>query len=447
MPAETASLCPICLGKISAFRIIKNNKVYLEKKCPVHGMFSSLLWSDAAGHDAWAERSKHAAVFQTDSGKPGNCPHECGPCGDHEGEACVAVFHLLDECNLKCPVCFAAAAPEKNGNRISLNDIRKMYNTCLRQKVPPSIQLSGGEATLRDDLPEIIRIGKQMGFRHIQVNTNGIRFAFEPEYLLSLKSAGVDLIYLQFDGVSDDVYRSLRGREMLGLKMEALSNCRRAGLGVLLVPTICPGVNDHQLGEIVALAREWIPTVKGIHFQPVTYFGRFPEVVPSGLERITLPDVIRLLEVQTGGEISSDAIIPRRKFDSHCSFSSVFMLGRDGCLHPITRRDDISTLKTESTQSDHFAVESVEFTNKFWRSNSDSTGDCCGPSSAISNWILNYTFSITGMHFQDAWNIDLERLKGCCVFVATREERLIPLCAYYLTGNNGQRLHGGMVNA
>jgi 7,8-dihydro-6-hydroxymethylpterin dimethyltransferase len=216
---------------------------------------------------------------------------------------------------------------------------------------------------------------------------------------------------------------------------------------VLLVPTIYPGVNDHQLGEIVALAKEWMPTVKGIHFQPVSYFGRFPEAVAPSAERVTIPDVIRLLEAQTGGEIASDAFVPRRKFDAHCSFSSVFMLGRDGRLHPITHRNDLSTLKREYPESDRFAVESIEFTNKFWRSRSDSVRECCGTSAALPDWLFNYSLSITGMHFQDAWSIDLERLKGCCVFVATAQKQLIPLCAYYLTGADGQRLYGGAPDA
>ena len=38
-----------------------------------------------------------------------------------------------------------------------------------------NIQLSGGEPTVRDDLPDIIRMGRDYGFPFIQVNTNGLR--------------------------------------------------------------------------------------------------------------------------------------------------------------------------------------------------------------------------------------------------------------------------------
>ena len=54
--------------------------------------------------------------------------------------------------------------------------------------------------------------------------------------------------------------------------------------------------------------------------------------------------------------------------------------------------------------------------------------------------IRSHSLCISGMAFQDAWNIDLERLQRCCIHVATPEGKLIPFCAYYLTDINGRRL-------
>jgi 7,8-dihydro-6-hydroxymethylpterin dimethyltransferase len=44
------------------------------------------------------------------------------------------------------------------------------------------------------------------------------------------------------------------------------------------------------------------------------------------------------------------------------------------------------------------------------------------------------------MAFQDAWNIDLQRLQRCCVHVAMPGKKLVPFCAYYLTDSTGRRL-------
>lgn len=428
---------------VPAFRTQRDDAIYLIKECPTHGRLEALLWRDAELYDAWAEGSEHAARVVPNSGSTPTCPYDCGLCAEHEGGSCTAVFHLTDDCNLTCPVCFARAGTKPDQTRPTLDDIRSMYAVHLTQGPGPSIQLSGGEVTLREDLPDIIRLGKDMDAAHIQVNTNGLRLAEDPSLALRLKEAGADLIYLQFDGVSEEVYLRLRGRALLDIKLKALYHCREAGIGVLLVPTVFPGVNDLQLGAMVSLAKQWMPVVKGIHFQPVSYFGRFPGDAPSDEDRITLPDVIKALEAQTDGEVSLSAVVPRRRFDAHCAFSSVFVLDEQGQLHPTTRWDRTPVALPASRGPEYYPDKANTFTNKFWRMGPEcsSQGEC-KPLSALAQRLRHYTLSITGMHFQDIWNLDLSRLKGCCVHVTTPEGRRIPLCAYYLTSANGRRLYG-----
>jgi uncharacterized radical SAM superfamily Fe-S cluster-containing enzyme len=52
-----------------------------------------------------------------------------------------------------------------------------------------------------------------------------------------------------------------------------------------------------------------------------------------------------------------------------------------------------------------------------------------------------HSFCISGMAFQDAWNLDLERLRECFLHVLSPEQKLVPLCAYNLTGVRGQTLY------
>jgi uncharacterized radical SAM superfamily Fe-S cluster-containing enzyme len=51
------------------------------------------------------------------------------------------------------------------------------------------------------------------------------------------------------------------------------------------------------------------------------------------------------------------------------------------------------------------------------------------------------SFCISGMAFQDAWNLDLDRLRDCFLHVLSPDQRLVPLCAYNLTGVSGQTLY------
>ena len=438
--AATKSLCPICLQVIPAQRVEIDNNIYIIKVCPQHGEYQALIWRDAARYESWAEGSAHAQPIGPDARDHPECPYDCGLCSQHEGGTCTAVFHLTDECNLSCPVCFASADGGRNDSRLPLETIRNMYEYHLGIGPAPSIQLSGGEVTLRDDLPEIVKLGKGLGVAHLQVNTNGLRLAAEPEFAYKLKEAGTDLIYLQFDGVSDEVYRTLRGRNLLEVKQNALEHCGEVGLGVLLVPTVVPGVNDRQLGDMIAFAKKWMPVVKGLHFQPVTYFGRFPGQAPSDSDRLTLPELIDKLESQTGGEIPRSAMVPRKRYDSHCAFSSVFLLGRDGRLHPTTNGQEQEPTAQSVESSDRFVAKANEYTNKFWRMAGSGSGEK-KKTTGLAQHLLNSTLAITGMHFQDVWSVDLARLKGCCVHVTTPDLRVIPLCAYYMTGADGRRLH------
>lgn len=51
------------------------------------------------------------------------------------------------------------------------------------------------------------------------------------------------------------------------------------------------------------------------------------------------------------------------------------------------------------------------------------------------------SFSISAMAFQDCENIDLERLRFCCIHVAAPDGRFVPFCAWNLTARNGRALH------
>jgi len=100
--------------------------------------------------------------------------------------------------------------------------------------------------------------------------------------------------FLQFDGTKDEIYRAIRGRNLLETKMQAIRNCEQQDLGVILAATLVPRVNINNIGNIIRFALENISVVRGVHFQPVSYFGRYPEH-PTDADRLTLPELMRYL--------------------------------------------------------------------------------------------------------------------------------------------------------
>jgi uncharacterized radical SAM superfamily Fe-S cluster-containing enzyme len=54
------------------------------------------------------------------------------------------------------------------------------------------------------------------------------------------------------------------------------------------------------------------------------------------------------------------------------------------------------------------------------------------------------TLAISGMAFQDAWTVDLDRLARCYIHVVGPGGELIPFCSYNLTSREGRPLHRGV---
>jgi uncharacterized radical SAM superfamily Fe-S cluster-containing enzyme len=455
---ETESLCPECLRRIPATKIAENNNVYLVKSCPEHGDYKVLIWRGGAKHYVkWGQHSQEAVgPLKSLTNPDRGCPYDCGPCSEHKANACTMVVEVTQRCNLRCPVCFAESE-HSSSYEPNLETIGEMFRTVLHFTGTPTIQLSGGEPTVRDDLPEIVALARRMGFGHIMINTNGVRIAKDTKYLQQLVNAGAGTIFLQFDGVTDDVYQYTRGTNLFELKVKAIGNCDEAKIGVILVPVVVPRVNDHQLGDIIQFAKKWIPTVKGVHFQPISYFGRYP-VAPEDKDRVTIPDVIDGLVRQTGGELRPDNFLPRRSQDAHCAFTSLFVLGENNRLLPINRRHTGELVSGWGyTKSPWESARS--FMNLHWQFSEVESGQCatgCCQSGSASKWnswdniyqaVATRGLTITCMPFQDVWNLDLERLKRCCGHVVTLDMRIIPFCAYYLTSASGKRLYANLAKA
>jgi len=161
------------------------------------------------------------------------------------------------------------------------------------------VQFSGGEPTIHPKFVEILAMAKGMGFTHLQAATNGILLANSLEFTQRCKEAGLSTLYLQFDGVTDDVYRKTRGEPLVEKKMQCIEHCRKAGIKIVFVPTIVKGLNDHQLGDILKVAIDNVDTVSGISYQPVAFTGRISK---RELEekRFTLTDLAHSLADQTG---------------------------------------------------------------------------------------------------------------------------------------------------
>lgn len=221
-----------------------------------------------------------------------------------------------------------------------------------------------------------------------------------------------------------------------------MENCKKYGIAIILVPTLVPGVNTDNIGEIIDFALEHTPAVRGVHFQPVSYFGRVPGI-PSDEDRITLPEVMEEIEIQTGGRIKTGSFKPPGCENALCSFHGSYLLDDGKNLVSTTKRSCCCS----NEKAEEGAVRAKEYVSRNWSYPKEHIMGDKQVSERMSDWdrilyhIHKNTFSISAMAFQDIWNLDLERLRDCCIHVVSPDGRLIPFCIYNITDFEGRYLY------
>jgi 7,8-dihydro-6-hydroxymethylpterin dimethyltransferase len=464
-----SSLCPTCLKVINARIFQEGEAVMIEKRCEEHGNFKDTYWSDVTLYEKfmsyWIDGSGIDGSSQIRQG----CPFDCGICMNHKTGTLLANIDVTSRCNLSCPVCFADAGD--SANEPTMDQLRGMMQI-LRDQRPvacSAIQFSGGEPTMRDDLPKIAALARQLGFVHIQVATNGLELARSPNLCKDLVRNGLTTIYLQFDGVTPEPYKTLRGRDLLPQKYQAIENLRAAKqMDIVLVPTLAKGVNDGQVGDIVKFAFSNSDVVKGVNFQPISFTGRIDQA-KRAKKRITIPDILSLLEDQTDNEITRDDFYPvsfvapisslisaeigvsQSSFTIHpCCGAGTYVYRVNGHIVPITRFVDVEGLmeRVKEIVQDYdgsrlgrlkIKVMILKELPKFIDESRVSGGlNLAGLLLNVFRnmaWeslaeFANNSLFIGIMHFQDSYNMDLERLQRCGIHYILPDGKIIPFCSY-----------------
>jgi uncharacterized radical SAM superfamily Fe-S cluster-containing enzyme len=462
---ETTSLCPECLMVLKARIYEENNRIMMSKTCPEHGEFVDVYWSDAEMYYKAKkyDRSKRGLeTFNTKVEK--GCPFDCGLCDAHESHTALANIVVTNRCNLNCWYCFFYADKAGYVYDPSLEQIRKMMRSVRSEKPVAcnALQLTGGEPTMRDDLVDIVRMAKEEGFEHVQLNTNGIKIGEDFELFKKLNDAGVGVLYLSFDGVSQKTnpknYKAIP---------KIFENARKTkNINIVLVPTVIGGVNDFEVGDILDFGFKNNDIVKGINYQPVSLVGMMPRNERERM-RITIPDVIKKIEEYTNGEVGRNDFYPipytgvfsdfieglsgKPQYDLNAHFAcgmGTYVFRDEGKIIPITRFVDVDGL------------------GEFLRENNDSSGRVNRflfstkllyklrgfiDNSKKPRWLdiyrllfdtlVKHDYSSLGrlhnnslfigmMHFMDLYNYDIERVEKCVIHYATPDDKIVPFCAF-----------------
>ena len=256
----------------------------------------SLKKPHQADHTA-AGASAAVALSTYPTYKPENCPFE------------TVIVDVTHRCNMGCHNCYVP-------NR-SIPDLEAKWLAEIFAKLPPGtfVRLVGGEPTLREDLPELIRAIRDAR-HHPVVLTNGLKMADRP-YVRELRRAGLQIVYLSLNGAFDDeLYLAIDAMRCAERKTQAFDNLRTEHIFTSLGMIVVRDINEHAvkpLWEAAQTARN----VREVHLRSVGAIGRY-QARPS----LTLDELQEVFTTATG--IQPDTLAQRERTNS----SYDFMQGR-----------------------------------------------------------------------------------------------------------------------
>jgi len=474
LPRTVETLCPQCACVILGRYYVRDGAVWIEKTCPEHGYFRDCVNRDVRiyAKAVWWSFEEHPGLLAPHVRGGQRCPSDCGLCESHQSPACLSNIDLTNRCNLNCPICFANSNAAGYVYEPTFDEVVTMLQRLRDYRPIPCtcIQFSGGEPTLHPEFLRIVAQAKKMGFSNIQIATNGLKMADE-EFARKAAQAGLHTLYLQFDGVDDDTYLKTRARPLMKYKLAAIENCRKFNMKVCLVPTIVRGENDDQVGKILHFAAENIDVISGISYQPVSFTGRI-DMGELERKRYTLSDLAHDVARATGADLCRDFYplsfavpfsemlslvceAPKLQSCCHtdCAFGTLFWVSPDKKFYPFPLVFDIEKLfwklhllakKVEKRGYvrifdklkvlwlfyKHFRRDRAPADLSFYRMIRSMRGMINKKAGRGPGQEKNYrTLLAAGMHFQDRYNFDVQRIKRCVIQYST-PEGVYPFCTY-----------------
>ncbi len=174
----------------------------------------------------------------------------------------LAEIALTYGCQNRCHFCYAAS-PHREGEHhlMTSEQVERVMDRIFHEGHVPSLSFTGGEATLRPDLPRLIRYGERLGFR-VNLITNGLRAA-EPGFAAGLVDAGLASAQVSLEAGDAAVHDEVVGKEgAFEATVAGVRAFRDLGIHVHTNSTLCARNLDHAPDLVRFVARDLgLPTL------------------------------------------------------------------------------------------------------------------------------------------------------------------------------------------
>ena len=143
-------------------------------------------------------------------------------------------------CNQKCLHCYAAGQEQAEVKELSTSEWKRVIDQCRKIGIP-QLTFTGGEPTMREDLPEIIDYAKWFVTR---LNTNGVKLT--KELCQKLYDASLDSVQITLYSADEKEHNTLVGANNFQSTVEGIKNAIEAGLNISINTPLCK-VNANYL--------------------------------------------------------------------------------------------------------------------------------------------------------------------------------------------------------
>ena len=190
---------------------------------------------------------------------------------------------VTDRCNFRCTYCMPAEglAWLPKSEILSFEESTRLLGIFVGLGVA-SIKVTGGEPTVRADLPTLVRMYREVGPElDISITTNGVLL---DRLAGPLAEAGVDRATVSCDSLMRHRFAEMTRRDALDKVFAGLKAAEEAGLTPIKINTVViGGTNDDELVEFARWSRETGYEVRFIEYMPLDaeHAWERSKVVPS----------------------------------------------------------------------------------------------------------------------------------------------------------------------
>lgn len=123
---------------------------------------------------------------------------------------------ITDFCNFRCDYClpngYTANAGKRPDNELSVSEIDILIQAFAKLGTT-KVRLTGGEPSIRQDLPRIIELAKQtQGIQTVAVSSNGYRL---DKHLSDWQTAGLTQLNISIDSFDPAIFKQITGFDIL----------------------------------------------------------------------------------------------------------------------------------------------------------------------------------------------------------------------------------------